>query len=108
MMSKSSTCIAVLGGNGVYARQLIPRLLAAGYRVRALVRRIEAAAFAATSGAEIRWSELFAFVAASVNAAPPAPGGRLGFPSFRVRNARARAALGWKPFYSDFRAGLAR
>jgi nucleoside-diphosphate-sugar epimerase len=294
MVSQNSTCIAVLGGNGVYARQLIPRLLAAGYRVRALVRRVEAAAFAAASGADIRsadifdegslcaaldgcevgvnlatslpgpsgrgsfeandrlrrdgtptwvracktvgvarviqqsvamvnaapgdawsdeqtlaagvedevaaraieaalamedairtaqldalilrgglfygpgtgfdddwfarakagklrlpgdgaayvslvhiadmaeatlaaiehwpsektlivaddrpvrWSELFAFVAGSVNAAPPAAGGRLGFPSFRVRNARARNALGWKPFYSDFRAGLAR
>ena len=41
--------------------------------------------------------------------APPAqPGGRVGFPSFRVRNQRAREALGWSPRYPDFRAGLAR
>ena len=36
--------IAVLGATGVYGRHLVPRLVAAGYRVRALVRRPEAAA----------------------------------------------------------------
>ena len=39
-----SESIAVLGATGVYGRHLVPRLVAAGYRVRALVRRPEAAA----------------------------------------------------------------
>lgn len=56
----------------------------------------------------VQWSELFAFVAKIAGAAPPALGGRIGFPSFRVRNTRARAALGWTPHYADFRAGLSR
>jgi len=34
--------IAVLGATGVYGRHLVPRLIAAGYGVRALVRRPEA------------------------------------------------------------------
>lgn len=55
-----------------------------------------------------RWREVFAHVAALAGGAPPEPGGRTGFPSFRVRNARARDALGWRPRYADFRAGLAR
>ncbi|HEX6685318.1 MAG TPA: NAD(P)H-binding protein [Candidatus Limnocylindrales bacterium] len=54
------------------------------------------------------WREVFGHVTASVGAAPPQPGGRLGFPSFRVRNARARAALSWAPFYASYRIGLAR
>ena len=40
--------IAVLGATGVYARHLIPRLLAAGHSVRALARQ---PAKASTSGA---------------------------------------------------------
>jgi nucleoside-diphosphate-sugar epimerase len=55
-----------------------------------------------------RWTEVFGHVAELAGGAPPAPGGRLGFPSFRVRNARACEALGWRPRYADFRAGLAR
>jgi nucleoside-diphosphate-sugar epimerase len=55
-----------------------------------------------------RWSEVFSYVAELAGAAEPQPGGRIGFPSFRVRNARAREALAWAPLYADFRAGLAR
>jgi len=55
-----------------------------------------------------RWRELFSYVAQVVGADAPTPGGRLGFPSFRVHNSRAREALDWKPHYGDFRAGLAR
>ncbi len=55
-----------------------------------------------------RWRELFAHVAALAGAEAPQAGGRLGFPSFRVRNRRAREALGWSPLYADHRAGLAR
>lgn len=55
-----------------------------------------------------RWSEVLGHVAALAGASPPEPGGRAGFPSFRVRNARARDALGWRPLYADYRSGLAR
>ncbi len=54
------------------------------------------------------WREVFGYVAALVGAPPPAAGGRAGFPSFRVRNDRARDAIGWRPFHADFRAGLVR
>ncbi|MHA4838115.1 NAD-dependent epimerase/dehydratase family protein [Sphingopyxis sp. MSC1_008] len=56
----------------------------------------------------VRWRELFDFVAAMVGGAPPQAGGRLGFPGFRMSNAKARRMLGWAPFYSDYRAGLIR
>lgn len=51
--------IAVLGANGVFARHLIPRLTRAGYSVRALVRRPEAAGMAAACGADIRQADIF-------------------------------------------------
>lgn len=53
------------------------------------------------------WRELFGHVAALAGASAPEPGGRAGFPSFRVRNTRARAALEWRPLYPDHRSGLA-
>jgi nucleoside-diphosphate-sugar epimerase len=55
-----------------------------------------------------RWREIFSYVAQLAGSAEPASGGRLGFPSFRVRNTRARTALGWAPHYPDYRAGLTR
>jgi nucleoside-diphosphate-sugar epimerase len=55
-----------------------------------------------------RWSEIFGYIAQLVGAPEPQAGGRVGFPSFRVSNARARTRLGWAPHYTDFRAGLAR
>jgi nucleoside-diphosphate-sugar epimerase len=58
--------------------------------------------------APARWREEFDYVAALAGVDAPAPGGRAGFPSFRVRNARACEALAWTPRYADFRAGLAR
>lgn len=51
--------VAVLGANGVYARHLIPRLVAAGYQVRALVRRPEAAVVARACGADVRTADIF-------------------------------------------------
>ena len=54
-----NTCIAVLGATGVYGRHLVPRLIAAGYRVRALVRRPEAAVTAAACGAELAAADIF-------------------------------------------------
>jgi nucleoside-diphosphate-sugar epimerase len=55
-----------------------------------------------------RWRDVLGFVAASIGAAAPTPGGREAFPSWRVRNQRAKAELNWSPFYADYRAGLAR
>ena len=55
-----------------------------------------------------RWRELFAFIARAAGGPEPQAGGPARFPSFRVRNARAREALGWSPRYHDFRSGLAR
>lgn len=56
----------------------------------------------------VRWRELLGYVAAIAGAAAPQAGGRLGLPSFRVRNRRAREALSWAPVYPDYRAGLVR
>jgi nucleoside-diphosphate-sugar epimerase len=51
--------VAVLGATGVYGRHLVPRLTAAGYGVRALVRRPEAATTAAACGAELAAADIF-------------------------------------------------
>jgi nucleoside-diphosphate-sugar epimerase len=51
--------IAVLGATGVYGRHLVPRLIAAGHRVRALARRPKAAATAAACGAEVAAADIF-------------------------------------------------
>jgi nucleoside-diphosphate-sugar epimerase len=58
--------------------------------------------------APAQWREVFGFIATSLGQPAPAPGGTAGFPSFRLRNIRAKAALAWQPFYSSFREGLAR
>ncbi|WP_020519161.1 NAD-dependent epimerase/dehydratase family protein [Catelliglobosispora koreensis] len=55
-----------------------------------------------------KWLDVMGYVTASAGSPPAQPGGRLGFPSFRVRNARAREVLSWKPFYSSYHSGLAR
>lgn len=51
--------VSIVGGTGVYARHLIPRLVANGHHVRALARRPEAAAFAAACGAEVREADVY-------------------------------------------------
>lgn len=58
--------------------------------------------------APAQWREVFGFIAASLGQPAPDAGGAAGFPSFRLRNTRAKAALGWQPFYRSFREGLAR
>lgn len=55
-----------------------------------------------------RWRDIFNYVAKSVGAPPPQPGGRARLPSYRVRNARARDTLSWAPFYATYHSGLAR
>lgn len=61
-----------------------------------------------TDDRPVQWRELFTYIARSVGGSEPAAGGRLGFPSFRLRNRRARETLRWEPFYTDYRAGLSR
>jgi nucleoside-diphosphate-sugar epimerase len=51
--------IAVLGATGVYGRHLLPRLAAAGHRVRALVRNPAAAGAASACGAELVKADIF-------------------------------------------------
>lgn len=51
--------MAVVGAIRVYGHHLLPRLAAAGYRVRALVHRPDAAATAHACGAEVRAADIF-------------------------------------------------
>ena len=51
--------IAVLGATGVYGRHLLPRLIAAGYTVRALVRQPQSAALSVACGAELAAADIF-------------------------------------------------
>ncbi len=61
-----------------------------------------------TDDRPVQWGELFPYIACVGGGPEPTSGGRLGFRSFRLRNRRAREALRWEPFYSDYRAGMAR
>jgi uncharacterized protein YbjT (DUF2867 family) len=51
--------IAILGANGVYGRHLTPQLVAAGHKVRALVRRPEAGGIARGCAADVRLADIF-------------------------------------------------
>src|ERR1700744_3380464 len=51
--------ISVLGASGVYGRHLVPRLLAKGWQVRALVRKPESAGMLAAAGAELLRADIF-------------------------------------------------
>ncbi len=75
--------------------------------VRALERWPSRRALIVADDRPVAWWELFAWVAAREGGAPLLVDGRLGFPSFRLRNARAREALAWQPFHRDYRSGLA-
>jgi nucleoside-diphosphate-sugar epimerase len=55
-----------------------------------------------------RWREVFGYIADAAGAEAPQTGGRIGFPSFRMSNRRAREALNWAPRYADYRSGLVR
>jgi nucleoside-diphosphate-sugar epimerase len=56
----------------------------------------------------VRWRDLFGYMATATGGPPPASGGPIRFPSFRLRNGRARKALAWSPRYPSYRVGLAR
>lgn len=55
----TAAVVAVLGASGVYGRHLVPRLIRAGCRVRALVRSPMSARASAACGAEIHKADIF-------------------------------------------------
>jgi nucleoside-diphosphate-sugar epimerase len=55
-----------------------------------------------------RWRDVFGYIARLAGAEAPKPGGRIGFPSFRMSNRCARETLRWAPRYPDYRSGLVR
>ena len=81
--------IAIVGATGVYGRHLLPRLAAAGFDVRALVRNPAAATVAAACGAEVVAADIFeeaslrtslsgCDVAVNLATSLPSPGSRGG------------------------------
>lgn len=54
----------------------------------------------------VTYAELFGHLAAVAGGPPPAAGGPVRLPSFRVANRRARRELGWRPHYATYRSGL--
>jgi nucleoside-diphosphate-sugar epimerase len=76
--------------------------------VRALQRWPSRRALIVADQEPVQWRNLFSYITDLTNASPPSPGGRAGFPSFRVRNSVARELLDWTPFYASYRSGLIR
>ena len=97
-----------LPGDGSDYVSLIHIADMAAATVAAIERGVSRRALIVADDAPARWREVLGFVAASIGAPPPPPGGRQGFPSWRVRNGRAREALGWAPLFADYRLGFAR
>ncbi len=97
-----------LPGDGLDYVSLIHIADMAAATVAAIESDVTRRALIIADDAPARWRDVLGFVAASVGAPAPEPGGRQGFPSWRVRNLRARQALGWAPFFSDYRIGFAR
>ncbi|HKO92589.1 MAG TPA: hypothetical protein VJU61_15645, partial [Polyangiaceae bacterium] len=97
-----------LPGDGAAFVSLVHIADMADATVAALARWPEPRTLLISDDRPATWHELFSYITQLCDAAPAQPGGRAGFPSFRVRNLRAREALGWSPRYPDFRAGLAR
>lgn len=98
----------LLPGNGDDFVSLVHIADMADATVRALERWPSGEPLIVADDAPARWRDVFGHVAALAGAPPPQPGGRAGLPSFRVCNTRAKRALGWTPFYPNYRIGLAR
>ena len=97
-----------LPGNGDDFVSLVHIADMADATVAALERWPSRRALIVADDQPARWREILCYVASACGAEEPKPGGFAGFPSFRVRNARAREALAWAPRYADYRAGLIR
>jgi nucleoside-diphosphate-sugar epimerase len=97
-----------LPGNGEDFVSLVHIADMADATLAALERWPSRSALIVADDRPARWREVFSWVAGVCGARDPEPGGAIGFPSFRVRNARAREALAWAPRYADYRTGLTR
>ena len=97
-----------LPGDGSAFVSLVHIADMAGATLTALERGASGQVLIVADDAPARWRDVLGYVASACGAPAPEPGGRLGLPSYRVRNRRAREALGWAPFYPDHRAGLVR
>lgn len=96
-----------LPGDGSDFVSLIHIADMAAATLAAIERPVSRETLIVTDDAPAQWRDVFGHLAASMGAPAPQAGGRQGFPSFRMRNRRARDALTWAPFYSDYRMGLA-
>jgi len=76
--------------------------------VAALARWPSCTALIVADDEPAQWRDVFGHIAQISGAPAPGAGGRSGFPSFRVSNTRAREALSWTPFYTNYRVGLVR
>jgi nucleoside-diphosphate-sugar epimerase len=97
-----------LPGNGDDFVSLVQIADMADATVAALERWPSRRALLVADDRPARWHEIFSYVASACGGEEPKPGGFAGFPSFRVRNARAKQALAWSPRYADYRCGLVR
>ncbi|MGQ0533326.1 MAG: NAD-dependent epimerase/dehydratase family protein [Caulobacteraceae bacterium] len=97
-----------LPGDGADFVSLLRITDMAAATVAALVQWPSRQALIIADDEPVQWRDVFGFIAQSVGAPAPEPGGRAGFPPFRVSNRRANAALNWAPFYTNYRLGLIR
>jgi hypothetical protein len=74
--------------------------------VAALQRGAWGETLAIVDDAPVMRRTLFEHIATLEGAAVPRGTAELRPASFRVANARAKRALGWAPFYADYRTGL--
>jgi nucleoside-diphosphate-sugar epimerase len=56
----------------------------------------------------VQWGTLFGYIARCAGQGAPPNGASEGFPSFRLKNGRAKQVLGWQPVYPSYREGLMR
>lgn len=97
-----------LPGDGDDYVSLVHIVDMAAATVRAIERWPSRRALIVADDQPATWREVFGYIAASVGAEPPQPGGRPAFPSWRARNERAKEALSWRPFYPSYHSGLVR
>lgn len=95
-----------LPGDGTAYISLVHVADMAAACVLAAERTASGAVLAAVDDEPVTYAALFGHVAALEGGPPPLAGGP-AIASCRVANARIKAALGWRPFYSTYRAGFA-
>ncbi|HXQ52792.1 MAG TPA: NAD(P)-dependent oxidoreductase [Stellaceae bacterium] len=96
----------VLPGDGSGYISLIHEMDMADAVVLAAELAPPAALLAIVDDEPVTFRALYAHIAALEGGPEPRPGGSEGTGSFRVSNARARAALGWRPRFRSYRSGF--